>query len=97
MMNSVTLQPLGIDHDDIPHMEAMVVPFHIGYGGLICSKRLQSDSPKCRRMLVEPGAFQNHAEIGLFVPGFNHTYLIGNFKKFISLDSPRSPLSNEIW
>ena len=80
----------------MPHMEARDVPFHLPYGSLICTKRLHSDRPKCGGMLANPRAFQNHAEIGSFVPGFNHTYLIGNFKIFISLDSPRSPLSNEI-
>ena len=44
-MNSVTLQPLGIDYANILHMEAMYVPFHMGYGGLICSKMLQSYNP----------------------------------------------------
>ena len=30
------------------------VPFHMGYGGLIWSKRLQSDSLKCRGMPADP-------------------------------------------
>ena len=30
----------------ILHMKAMYVPFQMGYGGLICSKRLQSDRRK---------------------------------------------------
>ena len=38
-------------------MEAMDVPFHMGYGGPICSKRLQSDRPKWKGLLVEGGSF----------------------------------------
>ena len=55
--NLITLQPLVTDHANVPHMEAMDVPFHMGYGGPICSKRLQSDRPKCKGLLVDPGAF----------------------------------------
>ena len=40
-------------------MEAMDVPFHMGYGGPVCSKRLQSDRPKCKRLLADPGEYQN--------------------------------------
>ena len=72
-MTSVALQPMVAGHDSIPHREAMHVSFHMGYGGLICCKRLQGDRPKCKGMLVDPRAFQSHAEIGLFVPGLNHT------------------------
>ena len=79
------------------HMKAMEVPFHLGYGNPMCSYRLQSDSPKCKGLLFYPRAFQNHAEIGLFVHVLNRTYLSQNFKIFVSLDSSRSPLSNEIW
>ena len=32
----------------------MDVPFHIGYGGLICSKRLQSDRPKYSASMPDP-------------------------------------------
>ena len=42
-------------------------------------------------------ALNEHTEIGLFVPSLNHTYLLENFKTFVSHDSSRSPLSNEIW
>ena len=37
----------------------MDVPFHMGYGGSVCSKRLQSDRPKCKRLLADPGEYQN--------------------------------------
>ena len=36
------------------HIEAKYLPFHMGYGGLICSKRLQSDRPKWRGMPADP-------------------------------------------
>ena len=78
-------------------MKAMEVTFHLGYGSSMCSKKLQSDRPKCRGMLFDPRAFQSHAEIGQFVPGLNHTYLSEDFKIFVSLDSSKSTLSNEIW
>ena len=41
------------------HMRAMDVPFHMGYGGLICSKRLQSDRPKCSASMPDPRNDQN--------------------------------------
>ena len=44
---AVTLQPLVAGHNTIHHMKAFDVPFHMGYGRLICSKRLQSDRPEC--------------------------------------------------
>ena len=62
--NLITLQPLATDHANVPHMEAMDVPFHMGYGGPVCSKRLQSDRPKCKGLLVDPGAFQTHVKLG---------------------------------
>ena len=74
-----------------------ISPFHFPYGSMICTKRLHNDRPKCGGMLANPRAYQIHAEIRLFVPGLHHTYLKENFKKFVSVDSPRSPLSNEIW
>ena len=37
----------------------MQVPFHMGYGSLMCFNRLQSDGPKCWASLVDPGVFQN--------------------------------------
>ena len=42
----ISMQPLGIEQANNPHMKAMDVPFHMGYGGLICSKALQNDRPK---------------------------------------------------
>ena len=54
----ILLQPLGADQVTRPHMKAMDVPFHIRYGSLICTNRLQSDRPKCTRMLAEAGAPQ---------------------------------------
>ena len=56
-------------------MKGMDVPFHMGYGGLICSKGLQNDRPKCKEMLVDPRAFRTHAEKGLFAPDLIYTYL----------------------
>ena len=78
------MQPLVVDHATIPQMKAMDVPCHLVYGSLICVKGLQSDRPKCRGMLVDPRAFQNHTEIGLFVPSLNNTQLSENFKIFVS-------------
>ena len=49
------MQPPDIEQATIPHIKAMHVPFHMGYGVLICSKGLQSDRPKCLRLLVEAG------------------------------------------
>ena len=43
---SVALQPFGTYHASISQMKDMDVPFHMGYGGLICSKALQNDRPK---------------------------------------------------
>ena len=54
------------------------------YGSLISFKGLQSDRPKCRGMLVNPRAFQSHAEIGVFVPRLNYTYQSEKFKFFVS-------------
>ena len=42
---------------------AMNVPFHLLYGSLICSKKLQSDRLKCRGTLADPSTSQNHAWI----------------------------------
>ena len=42
----ISMQPLGIEQADNPHMKAKDVPFHMGYGGLISSKALQNDRPK---------------------------------------------------
>ena len=40
-------------------MKAMDVPFHLIYDSLICFKGLQSDRPKCKRLLADPGEYQN--------------------------------------
>ena len=40
-------------------MKAMEVPFHLMYDSLICFKGLQSDRPKCKRLLADPGEYQN--------------------------------------
>ena len=61
---AISLQPLGAGHAVIPHIEAMYVPFHMGYGVPICSKQLQSDRPKCKGLLVDPGAIQTHVKLG---------------------------------
>ena len=53
------MQPLGIGNAIIPHMKALDVPFHLVYGSLICFKGLQSDRPKCKRLLADPGEHQN--------------------------------------
>ena len=47
----------------MPQMRAINVPFHLLYGSLICSKKLQSDRLKCRGMLADPSTPQNHAWI----------------------------------
>ena len=66
----------------MPHMKAMKVLFHLLYGSLFCSKGLQSDRPECLRMVGEAGTLNEHAEIGLFVPSLNHTYLL-EISKFL--------------
>ena len=38
--HSITLQPPVADQDCMPHMKAMHVPFHMGYGSLIPYQRL---------------------------------------------------------
>ena len=83
-MTSLTLQPVDGSQPSTPHMKARDVPFYLPYGSLICTNRLQSDRPKCRGMLVDPRAFQSHAEIGFFAPGLNHINLLENFKIFVS-------------
>ena len=52
-MTFIALQPLVPDQVVMPHMEAMYVPFHMGYCSLICYKGLQSERPKCLRELAE--------------------------------------------
>ena len=53
--HAISVQPPGIEQATIPDMRAKHVPFHMGYGGLICPKGLRSDGPKCLRLLVEAG------------------------------------------
>ena len=93
----ITLQPHGSDQATMPQMKAMNVLYNFLYGGFMCSMRLHSDRQKCEEKSVDPRAFQNHAEIGLFVSGINHTYLLRNLKFFLFKDSSLCPLSNEIW
>ena len=38
--HSITLQPPVADQVFMPHMKAMFVPFHMGYGSLISYQRL---------------------------------------------------------
>ena len=78
----VAVQPDGSDQATMPQMKAMNVPFYFLYSGFMYSMRLQSDRQKCEEKSVDPRAFQNHAEIGLFVSGINYTYLIENSKFF---------------
>ena len=59
-MALITLQPLVANQAYMPHMRAIDVPFHKGYGSLICTQRLQSDLPKCKGMEVEVGRPQKH-------------------------------------
>ena len=55
----VTLKPVVANQAFMPHMKAMDVPFHLIYDSLICFKGLQSDRPKCKRLLADPGEYQN--------------------------------------
>ena len=52
-MTLIALQPLVPEQVFLPHMEAMYVPFHMGYCSLICLKGLQNERPKCLRELAE--------------------------------------------
>ena len=52
-MTLIALQPLVPEQVFLPHMEAMYVPFNMGYCSLICYKGLQSERAKCLRQLVE--------------------------------------------
>ena len=79
------------------HMKGIWVLFQMRYGSLICPKEWLSDRPKWRGMLADPGAFQSHAESGLFLLSLICTRLSEKFKIFVPIDSSRSPLSNEIW
>ena len=90
-------QPMDGNQSSIPQMKAGDVPFHLPYGSLICTNRLQSDRSKCRGMLVDPGTPRGNAEIRCFEPDLNDIFLLRKLKFLISLDSPRSPPSNEIW
>ena len=42
----IAMQLLVADQAYMPQMKAMCVPFHMVYGKMICSQRLQSDRPK---------------------------------------------------
>ena len=57
--NLITLPPLVTDHANVPHMEAMDVPFHMVCSGLICLKGLLSDREKCIAYLLDPRNVQN--------------------------------------
>ena len=35
-VNSIALQPPVVDQTFMPHIKAMCVPFHMGYGSLRC-------------------------------------------------------------
>ena len=50
----ISMQPLVTDHANDPHMKAKDVPFHMGYGGMICSKALLSDKPKREGRYADP-------------------------------------------
>ena len=60
VMEAVSLQPLVVYQDSIPHIKGMYRPFHMRYGSLFCYIRLQSDRPKYSRLLFEVGLTQNH-------------------------------------
>ena len=44
----------GLSMNSLWHMKVYYPFFHMRYGGLICSKGLQSDRPKCRGMPADP-------------------------------------------
>ena len=58
-MTFIALQPMDGNQATLPHMKAMYVPFHLVYGCLISFKGLQSDRSKCKRLLADPGEYQN--------------------------------------
>ena len=60
-IGAVAEQPLVAHKTFMPQMRAINVPFHLLYGSLICSKKLQSDILKCTGMLADPSTPQNHA------------------------------------
>ena len=55
----ISMQPLGKEHANIPHMRAMDVPFHLIYGSLIYAKRLESDGQNKVACFQTPGGHQN--------------------------------------
>ena len=55
----ISMQPLGKEHANIPHMRAMDVPFHLIYGSLIYAKRLESDRQNKVACFQTPGGHQN--------------------------------------
>ena len=52
-MTLIALQPPVPDQVFMPHMEAIYVPFHMGYCSLSCYKGLPSERLKCLRELAE--------------------------------------------
>ena len=50
----ISLQPLGVEQANDHLMKAKDVPFHLIYSGLVYSKGLQNDRPKCRGMPADP-------------------------------------------
>ena len=54
----ISMQPLGGEHANIPHIKAMDVPFLLIYGSLICAKRLQSERQNKVGCLQTPGRHQ---------------------------------------
>ena len=43
----ISLQILGVEQANNPHMKAMHLPFHMRYSSLIYAKGLHRDMPKC--------------------------------------------------
>ena len=52
-MTLIALQPLVTDQVFMPHMEAMYVPFHMGYCSLICYKGLHNSHVHSLSMFVD--------------------------------------------
>ena len=50
----ISLQPLGVEQANDHLMKAKDVPFQLIYSGLVYSKGLQNDRPKCRGMPADP-------------------------------------------
>ena len=73
------MQPLGADQPTMSHIRAIDIPFNMRYGSLIYPKRLQSDGPQCRGLLVEAGTPRSNAEIRYFPPAINCGCLLEKF------------------